>query len=183
MKIKDIISEAAGFRSGLLKSLMPSALRKVVDTPKIRPEPREIDLAKAAYDQFGDAPDREGMKHVGWLTDKGLKSIANDYANVNADEIERLAQQTKAAAQAAIKEPKILTSPETTAENIPSGYRIAVKNPQGNATFYKYPGGRWTDESGVVMPSSSHAALDQFADTRGTMEKIPPAPKRGRGRV
>ena len=80
-------------------------------------------------------------------------------------------------------EPPPLPPNVDTAQNIPAGHRLVVTNPQKTAKFYKYPNGQWTDEFGTVMPGSSHAALNQFADAAGRMEKVPTKGKTGKAGV
>lgn len=56
MKVKDVINE--GFVSSFAKELMPSALRKVIDTPyKKQAELDPMDIAKSAYQKYGHNPE------------------------------------------------------------------------------------------------------------------------------
>ena len=87
------------------------------------------------------------------------------------------------AQQIANQPPAPLPPDVDTATNIPAGHRLVVQNPQGNATFYKYPNGQWTDEYGTSMPTSAHEALNRFADAAGRMEKIPTPSKSGKAGV
>lgn len=201
MKIKDIISE--GFWSSFGKALLPSALQKVADIKDPQAEPSQTDLALKAQRMFGDNPESPMKGFMGWV-DPSQVSVLSTIADQKKQrddrikaELEKAKQATKATNISKDKQTKgnknrlknIMTGASSsdntaTAASIPAGQRIKVTNPQGNATFYKYPGGKWTDEFGTLMPQSSHAALDQFADSGGRMEQIPTATKtayQGRG--
>jgi len=201
VKIKDIINEQ-GFWSSFGKALLPSALRKVADADQPTGDPGEIALAQKAQKMFGDNPESPLPGFMSWMSPKQQMDLVNQKAKEKKD-AERKAAMQAAATQAQEKE-KALTRKQSkglqnlvrdikqgkapgdlaTASDIPTGQRIRVTNPQGNATFYKYPGGKWTDEFGTAMPRSAHGALDQFADSGGRMEQIPAATKtayQGRG--
>lgn len=187
MKIKDIVNEnEVGFWSGLGKSLLPQALRTVADAGPTYVEPTELELAAAAYKKFGEVPNKEGKAtnygEYGWLTPEQVEQRVAA-AKAKSQTKGNLAKKTAAAAKAALTKSTAPTDrPEYGAgpgQKVPQGQRIAVTNPQGNARFYKYPDGRWTDEYGTIMPAAAHGALDQFADTQGRMEPVPTQPKTG----
>lgn len=84
MKIKDIISE--GFGSSIIRGLLPQQITKTTQTlgstkrplgakQRTEIEPEHIELAKAAYGKFGDAPGKEGLGAIGWLTDEQRRAI------------------------------------------------------------------------------------------------------------
>lgn len=179
MKVRDIVNEA-GFWQGLSKGLLPGAVQNItgqIKKPTVGPDPTDLELAQQAYEKFGAAPGKETLGAVGWLTDEQFReriNAAKEKALQNKKAAEQFAKKTaqsaKAAAQQAAGPADMSTATPT---NIPQGHRIVVQNPQRNATFYKYPDGRWTDEYGTVMPAAAHGALEQFADTAGRMEQVP----------
>ena len=195
VKIKDIVNEgivsgAKDFALGFGKAITPRALKPVIDAGKTPIDPDETELAAAAYKQFGEVPDDQGKPthygEYGWLTPEELKRrvAAGRAKSLEKGEIAKMAKKTAAAAKAALQQKS--TAPADSpaygagpGQKVPPGQRIAVTNPQGNATFYKYPDGRWIDEYGTIMPAAAHGALDQFADTRGRMEAVPTQPKTG----
>jgi hypothetical protein len=200
VKIKDIVNEgilsgAKDFALGFGKAITPRALKPVIDASKGSMDPTETELAAAAYKQFGEVPDEQGKAtnygEYGWLTPEEIeRRLAAVKAEKQAkkSDAEKIAKKTAAAAKAASqKTAPQKSSAETDSpaygagpgQKVPGGQRIAVTNPQGNATFYKYPDGRWTDEYGTIMPAAAHGALDQYADTRGRMEAIPTQSKTG----
>jgi hypothetical protein len=202
MKIKDIVNEGIvsgvkDFALGFGKAITPRALKPVIDAGKAPIDPTELELAAAAYKKFGEVPDDQGQPtnygEYGWLTPEQLKPrvAAAKAKSLEKGDAAKIAKKTAAAAKAALQQKS--TAPADSpaygagpGQKIPQGQRIAVTNPQGNATFYKYPDGRWTDEFGTIVPAAAHGTLNQFADTRGRMEPLPTQttsgfkPKRGR---
>jgi len=194
VKIKDIVNEGivSGVKDlalGFGKAIAPRALKPVIDAGKAPIDPTETELAAAAYKQFGEVPDEQGKStnygEYGWLTPEQLapRVAAARAKSLEKGDTAKIAKKTVAAAKAALqKSAAPADRPEYGAgpgQKVPGGQRIAVTNPQGNATFYKYPDGRWTDEYGTIMPAAAHGALDQYADTRGRMEAIPTQSKTG----
>ena len=195
MKIKDIVNEGIvsgvkDFALGFGKAVAPRALKPVIDAGKAPIDPTELELSAAAYKQFGEVPNEQGKAtnygEYGWLTPEELErrvAAAKAKEQAKKSAAEKIAKKTAAAAKAALqKSAAPADSPAYGAgpgQKVPPGQRIAVSNPQGNATFYKYPDGRWTDEYGTIMPAAAHGALDQFADTRGRMEPVSTQPKTG----
>lgn len=194
MKIKDILSEgfwqgAKEFGAGALAALPSASMQAVLSNVKKAPGGKDLtdlEAAQAAYNKFGDAPARPKDSPFGfasgkdaWLTDKQLQAridAAKEKKLKNKQEAQKFAKKTAQLARTAMQQPASPADmPSAGAGNIPQGYRITVQNPQKNATFYKYPDGRWTDEYGNVMPSGAHGALEQFADTAGRMEQMPQA--------
>jgi hypothetical protein len=197
VKIKDILSEgfwqgAKEFGKGALAALPSQTMQTVlrdIKKPVSTAEPTDIELAKAAHKKFAD-PSDNAENWANWLTPEQLQQREQQAVLQKQKKLavaKAFAQKTAQAAKTALQQPPE-ESPEYGVSKVPQGYRIAVTNPQGNATFYKYPDGRWTDEYGAPMPSTSHGALDGFADTRGRMETLPSQkvsgfkPKRGRKR-
>jgi hypothetical protein len=196
VKIKDVVNEAGfwqgakQFAKGALGALPSQTMQNIlrdIKKPDSAPKPTDIELAKGAYKMFGD-PSDNAENWANWLTPEQIQQRAEQAKQEKQKKLaaaKAFAQKTSQAAKTALQQPPA-ESPLYGATNIPRGHRIAVTNPQGNATFYKYPDGRWTDEYGTIMPSASHGALDQFADTRGSMEILPAQkvggfkPKRGR---
>ena len=196
MKIKEILYEQnGGFWSSFGKALLPKAIKTALDKESSQRNLTQDELARLAYNKFGPAPGLEDFGHVGWLEPERFSRLVTPKpSEVDAKKLAKLAKQTRKTAKEKDAVMKMLPSKSApapaaekatiTATNIPAGQRIKVTNPQGNATFYKYPGGKWTDEFGTLMPKSSHTALDQFADSGGRMEQIPIATKtayQGRG--
>lgn len=66
-------------------------------------------------------------------------------------------------------------SPDIGIENIPTGYRLRVQNPQKTATYYKHSDGKWYNEFNQPIQQKDWATLDTYADAGGVMEKNPPA--------
>lgn len=188
VKIKDIIKEGLGSNllnvvKGFGSGLKPQIFQDIKQT-KPGPEMSDLEAAQAAYEKFGNAPPRDKDSPYGWatgasswLSDEQLKArqdAAKEKSLQNKEAAKKLAKQMKQQTKAKTQQPASpMASPAAAASNIPKGHRIAVTNPQGNATFYKYPDGRWTDEFGNAMPSGAHGALNQFADAAGRMEPIP----------
>jgi len=187
VKIKDIINEQ-GFWSNFGKALLPKSIKTAIDPDDLPINYLEKELANLAYKKFGGAPGLEDFKELGWLQPERFSRLVTPKPNeVDAKKLAKLAKQTRDIAKKEItkqKQPQTKSSSmpasdsaSASASNIPTGQRLAVTNPQRNATFYKYPDGRWTDEFGTVMPAGSHGALDQFADAGGRIESIPTSGK------
>jgi hypothetical protein len=179
VKIKDVINEA-GFLKSFGTGMLPTTMQTVIGDikkPTKGPDPTDIELAQAAYEKFGPAPGKENLGSVGWLTDEQFReriNAAKEKALQNKRAAEKFAKKTAQSAKAAAQQTgSPADMPTATPTNIPQGHRIVVQNPQRNATFYKYPDGRWTDEYGTVMPAAAHGALEQIADTAGRMEQVP----------
>lgn len=192
MKIKDIVSE--GFWQGAkeigksaLAAIPSRQMQDVLQSVKKPPPGKalsDLEAAQAAYAKFGEPPPRAkdspyafASGAAGWLTDEQLQARI-DAAKEKALQKKQIgaafAKKTKQQARQAVQQPASPTDmPDVGPANIPQGYRIVVQNPQKNATFYKYPDGRWTDEYGNAMPSGAHGALEQFADAAGRMEQMP----------
>lgn len=185
MKIKEILSEQnGGFWSSFGKALLPKAIKTALDKESSQRNLTQDELARLAYNKFGPAPGLEDFGHAGWLEPEHFSRLVTPKpSEVDAKKLAKLAKQTRKAAKEKDAVMKMLPSksaPAPAAEkatisatNIPAGQRLTVTNPQGNAKFYKYPDGRWTDEFGITMPGGSHQALNQFADTAGRIEPIP----------
>lgn len=186
VKIKDIVNEglwqsAKEFGKGVISALPSQQMQDVLRSIKKAPggaAMTDLEAAQAAYDKFGDAPPRpkdspyaQASGAAAWLTDDQLRALA---AAKNKQPTKKSAKKTSQTNRpAATQNVSPANMPSASAANIPQGHRIVVRNPQGNATFYKYPDGRWTDEFGNAMPSGAHGALEQFADTAGRMEQTP----------
>lgn len=214
MKIKDIINEQgfwSSFGKALLPSALRKVAD--TDQPTGEPSDDQLIKktgemfglapdAEKVYNKIKQKGQRSPAQLQDFYKELMKKGWETPYQRSQSDQEKRaaekeenlrkqLALQTSKQARKAVLPPNTTNTKQTkssaqipTAADIPTGQRIRVTNPQGNATFYKYPGGKWTDEFGTAMPRSAHGALDQFADAGGRMEQIPAATKtayQGRG--
>ncbi len=178
MKIKDIINEqgfGSGFVKGLIGGLKPKAFQDI-EQPSNTSGLSDKEAQARAYKAFGDLPGDEGEEAYKTPEQRKRSTAAQ---KEKAELTQKIAQSKKLkkdlglAARAAIMQPQTQQASSDYDSNVPpQGQRLAVSNPQGNAKFYKYPDGRWTDEFGTVMPSSSHEALERFADAAGQIEPV-----------
>jgi len=181
MKIKDIIGEGfmSGFAKGFLGGLKPKVFQDIEQAQQsgLQSLPPNIkDTAILAYKKFGDNPESDYPGAAGWIPPDAFGPMVNAQATALGKDPEPPPKPKTKQRLRSLFQPEPTTASEPSDDSslsIPQGQRIAVMNPQKNATFYKYSDGRWTDEYGQVMPTASHGALNKFADTAGRMEPIP----------
>lgn len=198
VKIKDIVSEQ-GFWSSFGKSLLPNAMKKAIDAKKPMAPPTDLDLAKLAYEKFGDNPESEFPGTIGWLNPRQQAALVN----AKEKELRKKEFQQRQTAQQQSKNKEIrgmqklakdVLDKSTSQSSAPSRATkqtapAQVKLPTGE--FITKYGSDWYDEQGqkIVIPgdverlermSKGPTGQAQMSATKNI--PVAPAPSKGKQR-